>query len=65
MSGCWLMRATFDSAACINLYQQMDRMVVEEGIIVPLTYARLHMLIKPGAKSFQLPLSRFGIGRML
>jgi ABC-type oligopeptide transport system substrate-binding subunit/DNA-binding SARP family transcriptional activator len=39
--------ASLDQTKRIEVYQQLDRMLLEEGVIVPLTYVRYHMLVKP------------------
>lgn len=31
----------------MTMYQQADRTLVEEAPVLPLCYARLHMLVKP------------------
>jgi len=44
-------RAT-DQEERMRLYQQADRILVEEAAIVPLTYRRYHLLVKPWVKKF-------------
>jgi ABC-type oligopeptide transport system substrate-binding subunit len=36
-----------DEAERLRLYQQMDRIVLEEAWMVPLWYGRRHLLVKP------------------
>lgn len=39
-----------DQSSRLELYQQLDRMLLEEGIVFPLTYMRHHLLVKPWVK---------------
>jgi oligopeptide transport system substrate-binding protein len=41
-----------DPETRIRLYQQAEQILVEEAAVVPLTYGRLHMLIKPWVSHF-------------
>ncbi|HSF82138.1 MAG TPA: ABC transporter substrate-binding protein, partial [Anaerolineales bacterium] len=52
----WIERARRiqDQGERIKLYQQADKMLVEEAFIVPLTYEMGHMLVKPWVKNFPL-----------
>jgi ABC-type oligopeptide transport system substrate-binding subunit/predicted Ser/Thr protein kinase len=43
-------RSVLDQEPRLKLYQQADRIVVEETPIIPLTYRRFHMLVKPWVK---------------
>jgi oligopeptide transport system substrate-binding protein len=43
-----------DQAERIRLYKQAEQILVEEAAVVPLTYGRLHMLIKPWVSQFPL-----------
>jgi ABC-type transport system substrate-binding protein len=43
-----------DSAERIACYQALDKFLVEQAIIIPLVYPRLHMLVKPWVKGFPL-----------
>ncbi len=40
-------RRTMDQEPRMKLYQQADRILVEEVPVLPLTYLRFHMLVKP------------------
>ncbi len=44
-------RAT-DQEERMRLYQQADRILVEEAAVVPLLYRRYHLLVKPWVKKF-------------
>jgi oligopeptide transport system substrate-binding protein len=48
-------RQVMDQEERMSLYQQADRILAEEVPILPLTYGRLHMLVKPWIK--RLPTS--------
>jgi ABC-type oligopeptide transport system substrate-binding subunit/DNA-binding SARP family transcriptional activator len=51
----WLLqeaRTTFDQAKRVALYEQLDRMVMEEAVFSPLAYGRVHALVKPKVKAF-------------
>jgi ABC-type transport system substrate-binding protein len=51
----WLLqdaRTTFDQSKRTALYEQLDRMVVEEAVLAPLVYNRVHALVKPWVHSF-------------
>ena len=43
-------RSALEQEKRLQLFQQMDRMLVEEAVIVPLSYSRTHLLIKPWVK---------------
>ena len=43
-----------DQEVRIKLYQQADKIVVEEAPVIPLTYGRFHMLVKPWVKKMSL-----------
>jgi oligopeptide transport system substrate-binding protein len=45
-------RAAMDQGERVALYRQADRILVEEAAIVPLGYARNHLLVKPWVKRF-------------
>ncbi|MFQ6102175.1 MAG: ABC transporter substrate-binding protein [Anaerolineae bacterium] len=47
-------RAT-DQRERMAMYQQADRTLIQEAVIIPLAYARLHLLVKPWVK--RLPTS--------
>jgi oligopeptide transport system substrate-binding protein len=38
----------------MKLYQQADRILVEEAAIVPIFYGRQHLLIKPWIRGYSL-----------
>jgi oligopeptide transport system substrate-binding protein len=42
----------------MRLYRQADRILVEEAAIIPLTYSREHILVKPWVRN--LPISALG-----
>jgi ABC-type oligopeptide transport system substrate-binding subunit len=44
-------RAT-DQDQRMKLYQQADRILVEEAAIMPLAYGRRHLLMKPWVRQF-------------
>lgn len=51
----WLVedaRNSLDQAERMGIYQQLDRMVVEEAVIIPLTYSRMHLLIQPWLQAY-------------
>jgi ABC-type oligopeptide transport system substrate-binding subunit len=41
-----------DQEERIKLYQRADRILIEEAGVMPLTYGRLHLLVKPWVKRF-------------
>jgi oligopeptide transport system substrate-binding protein len=41
-----------DQGERIKMYQQADRILVEEAIIMPLVYGQLHLLVKPWVSKF-------------
>ncbi len=45
-------RRTMAQEERMRLYQQADRILVEEAPILPLCYARFHMLVKPWVKRY-------------
>jgi ABC-type oligopeptide transport system substrate-binding subunit/class 3 adenylate cyclase/tetratricopeptide (TPR) repeat protein len=47
-------RRVMDQEERINLYRQADAILVREAAIVPLTYRRLHLLVKPWVSRFPL-----------
>jgi ABC-type transport system substrate-binding protein len=53
-------RRILDSEERIAWYQALDKFLVEEAVIIPLVYPRLHMLIKPWVKGFPLSQSARG-----
>ena len=36
----------------MKLYQQADRILVDEAVVVPLTYSRAHLLMKPWMRKY-------------
>lgn len=51
----WLLedaKSTFDQGNRIELYQQLDKMTIEEAVVVPLTYSGQHLLLQPWVKAF-------------
>jgi oligopeptide transport system substrate-binding protein len=50
-------RRITDSAQRLAMYRQAERLLVQEAAIVPLTYGRLHLLVKPWIS--KLPYSTF------
>ena len=49
-------RKVADHERRMALYQQADRILVEEAPIVPIAYMRLHLLVKPWVRFTPLPL---------
>jgi oligopeptide transport system substrate-binding protein len=47
-------RRTTDPAERLNLCQQADRLLVEEAVIIPIWYGRLHRLAKPWVRKFSI-----------
>ncbi|RMF34265.1 MAG: hypothetical protein D6759_06080, partial [Chloroflexi bacterium] len=47
-------RRVTDQGARMALYRQADRMLIEEAVVMPLTYGRAHLLVKPWVKQFPL-----------
>jgi ABC-type oligopeptide transport system substrate-binding subunit/class 3 adenylate cyclase len=45
-------RRALDQGKRMRMYQQADRILVEEAPILPLFYSRLHLLVKPWVKRF-------------
>jgi oligopeptide transport system substrate-binding protein len=52
-------RYVMDQETRIRLYKQADQILVEESAVVPLTYGRLHMLLKPWVSQFPVSPLRF------
>ena len=48
-------RRVMDQTQRIPLYQQADRILIEEVPILPLTYARFHVLVKPWVRRYLTP----------
>jgi ABC-type oligopeptide transport system substrate-binding subunit len=47
-------RRVTDQRERMKLYQQADRLLVEEAVIVPISYSRLHLLVKPWVTRFPI-----------
>jgi oligopeptide transport system substrate-binding protein len=45
-------RGAMDQGERLKLYQQADRILVEEAVIVPLTYGRFPLLLQPWVKKY-------------
>ncbi len=45
---------TLDQAERLSLYQQADRLLVTEAVILPLAYKRHHLLVKPWVTRFPI-----------
>jgi oligopeptide transport system substrate-binding protein len=45
-------RRVLDQKKRMKLYQQADRILVEEAPVLPLCYARVHMLVKPWVRKY-------------
>lgn len=47
-------RCSTDQAERIDLYRQADRLLMEEAVLVPLTYSQSHLMLKPWVKRFPI-----------
>ncbi len=47
-------RSIPDQARRMQLYRQADRILMEEAAIVPLTYLRAHLLVKPWVRQYPM-----------
>ncbi len=47
-------RKVTEQAERMKLYGQADRILVEEAVIVPLSYARYHLLVKPWVRKYPM-----------
>jgi ABC-type oligopeptide transport system substrate-binding subunit/class 3 adenylate cyclase/tetratricopeptide (TPR) repeat protein len=56
-------RYTPDQSERMRLYRQADKMLIEEAIIVPLSYFRDHILVKPWVKKFPVSSIRWLYGK--
>ncbi|RMF04269.1 MAG: hypothetical protein D6768_03695, partial [Chloroflexi bacterium] len=45
---------TTDQETRLNLYRQADRILVNEALVIPLTYGRMHLLVKPWVKKYPI-----------
>lgn len=43
-------RRTYDKEASISLYQKADSILIEQAVVLPITYERQHHLLKPWVK---------------
>jgi oligopeptide transport system substrate-binding protein len=56
-------RYATDQVERLRLYRQADRMLMEEAIIVPLSYVPNHTLVKPWVKKFPISAFRWFYGK--
>lgn len=47
-------RLTQDQEERIRLYQKADKMLINEAIVLPLSYGMTHLLVKPWVKNYPL-----------
>jgi oligopeptide transport system substrate-binding protein len=52
-------KRTTEQEERIKLYRQADRILIEEAAVIPLTYGRAHMLIKPWVRKHLLTMTMF------
>jgi oligopeptide transport system substrate-binding protein len=52
-------RRMADQEQRLELYRQADRMLVEQASIIPLTYMRYHLLVKPWVKNLSIDSGKF------
>jgi oligopeptide transport system substrate-binding protein len=52
-------RRVTDQGARIAMYQEADRILVEEAAIMPLAYGRCHLLVKPWVRRWPISTTRF------
>jgi ABC-type oligopeptide transport system substrate-binding subunit len=52
-------RRVTDQGRRIEMYQEADRILVEEAAIVPLAYGRCHLLVKPWIKRWPTSMTKF------
>jgi oligopeptide transport system substrate-binding protein len=45
-------RRSADQRARMDLYRQADRILIDEAALIPLIYARNHLLVKPWVKKY-------------
>jgi ABC-type oligopeptide transport system substrate-binding subunit len=48
-------RSLTDQTERMGAYQAADRLLMESGLIVPILYSPLHMMLKPWVRSFNVP----------
>jgi ABC-type oligopeptide transport system substrate-binding subunit/class 3 adenylate cyclase/ABC-type dipeptide/oligopeptide/nickel transport system ATPase subunit len=46
-------RQTTNPSERLRIYQEMDRMLIDEALVIPLVYAQGHLMIKPWIKNYQ------------
>ena len=46
-------KGVMDQDARMRLYQEADRILMEEAPIIPLTYLRIHLLVKPWVSRYR------------
>jgi ABC-type oligopeptide transport system substrate-binding subunit/DNA-binding SARP family transcriptional activator len=51
-------RRVVDHSERMKLYQQADRILVEEAVVVPLAYSRRHVLVKPWVSQYPMSAMR-------
>ena len=51
-------RRVTDQKDRIGMYEQADRMLIEEAPILPLLYARWHLLVKPWVRKYPISPSK-------
>jgi oligopeptide transport system substrate-binding protein len=47
-------RRMMDHGKRMEMYREADRILMEEAVIIPLTYYRSHLLVKPWVKRFPM-----------
>ncbi|MGD8462277.1 MAG: hypothetical protein PVI09_00290 [Anaerolineae bacterium] len=47
-------RRVTDQARRMELYQQADRLIIDKAVVLPLTYDRRHMMLKPWVKRYPI-----------
>jgi oligopeptide transport system substrate-binding protein len=52
-------RRVMDQKERIELYRQADKLLVEEAVIMPFTYGRIHLMIKPWVTRFPTSATRW------
>ncbi|RMF04710.1 MAG: hypothetical protein D6768_02595 [Chloroflexi bacterium] len=50
---------TTNQEARLNLYRQADRILVNEALVIPLTYGRMHLLLKPWVKKYPVSAANY------
>jgi ABC-type oligopeptide transport system substrate-binding subunit len=52
-------RRVADQEGRLNLYRQADQILVKQASIIPLTYMRCHLLVKPRVKNLSITFSKY------